>query len=146
MIIVISPTWEVRGDVYVDLSGISGVRGKEGRNRDDFHQMLRYGVTSEDGHFYGKDGRNGRAGGPGSPGGHFLGLTDEIINAEKLTIFSNGGDGGKGGNGGNGKNTSNKIFSSLGNEEYLYSETCKVLHYKYEMLKFLKKCTHVHFL
>lgn len=83
---VVAPLWIVTGDYRINFHGMDGQR-IESRARE---------------------GENGISGQSGGPGGNFFGLTDEIINGSRLTIFSRGGDGGSGQDGGfgiNGKDT-----------------------------------------
>jgi energy-coupling factor transporter ATP-binding protein EcfA2 len=82
-IYIIAPNWFLNGTRMINLSGQNGESELP---------------TNE------ATGKDGIAGGPGGPGGSFLGIGDQFINGQDLTISVNGGNGGAGQKGEDGRN------------------------------------------
>jgi GTP-binding protein EngB required for normal cell division len=83
-----APTWNIVGTQTINL------RGSEGGSKDRSRSGLETDVT---GH-------------PGQPGGNFIGIGDDFVKGQSLTVDVSGGNGGKGVDGVDGENGNNGKF------------------------------------
>jgi hypothetical protein len=93
---IVAPVWEIVGTHTINLRGKDAVPTNtlEAQNRDDTRKM---------------------AGDPGEPGGNFVGIGENFVNGNGLTIDVSGGNGGNGVDGEkgeDGKNCPNGYYSS----------------------------------
>jgi hypothetical protein len=89
---IIAPKWTIPAGTTINLSGLDNNSYPDNRQKAD------------NGIVYGANGTDGKPGLPGFSGGNFLGIGNEFIGLNNLTVISNGGRGGPGQNGGDGIN------------------------------------------
>jgi hypothetical protein len=82
---IIAPKWAIPARTTINLSGLDNNSYPDNKKNADSGTV---------------PGSNGKPGLPGSSGGNFLGIGNEFIGLDNLTVISNGGRGGPGQNGG----------------------------------------------
>lgn len=85
---IISPTWEIVGNITINLSGLNG----------ESHEP----AAAPDGSYSSRNGIFGKPGKPGMTSGSIFYIGKTFINDQNLEIILNGGKGGPGQHGGNG--------------------------------------------
>jgi GTPase SAR1 family protein len=93
---IIAPKWTIAPEGTIESEFTINLSGLDNNSYPDNRQKADNGIVYE------ANGNDGKPGLPGFSGGNFLGIGNEFIGLDKLTIISNGGRGGPGQNGGDG--------------------------------------------